>query len=271
MSDKPVELDGKPVRSVSQYNDWVQCGYAYYLKRVKKLPGLKAAWFAQGIGVHAGIQSYEESGRTLDVYDVVQIGTDEYDSRIEYDEAIEPNLSRWLTGGRVKGADDIERRRGEVERQLIEYVTTFKPNDPLRPIELYEGEYGVEIPFRLEFDEFDIVGYVDQVLSYENGSLMIRDVKAGSRQPSSDIQLGVYGVGMTELLGQSVLWGDYIMTKNNVVLQARLLTRYDRPTIEKLFKSLNDAIASNVFLPNPSDACRVCTHSTHCDFKKKSA
>lgn len=78
---------------------------------MEKAPRSPAAWFAQGIAVHSAAEYYENSLGGADLDAVQEHYGAEYNRLISEGLETEPDLSKWLTGGRVRAADDIHRRR----------------------------------------------------------------------------------------------------------------------------------------------------------------
>ena len=175
----------------------------------------------------------------------------------------EPDTSRWLTGGRVKGADDIIRRRERGAEQLRAYFQ-YARAAPETVLAISDDEKAVEVEFRLDLDGVEIVGLIDQVIEWPGAIIGPRDLKTGSKRPDWAFQLGVYRIAIQELFGVLPDWGDYYMAKDSRADPPINLTGFTRERLTRLFHDMDSAVHHGLFLPNPGDACRTCGVSDFC-------
>lgn len=227
------------------------------MERICKAPSQPAAWFHQGTAFHSAIEAYEREYRELPPDDVTGIFEDEYDRLIAADMERQPDLSKWMTGGRVKTVDDIPRRRERGIEQVKGYLR-YAANDPGRVWLTPSGTPAVEVEFSLDFDGIEVIGFVDQVWQYETGQIGPRDPKTGTKIPEWDIQLGVYRWAIHRLFGFLPSWGDFWMAKNGGPLAPVDLTVFTWDLLATWFHQLDKGIREGVFLPNPGDSCRTC-------------
>lgn len=209
------------------------------------------------------MEAYEKSGRALSLGDMVSVYFEAWDSGIEALKAIEPDLSKWLTGSKTSGFTDVGRRRERGADQVMAYFQFSQAN----PFEIWESPDGpaVELHFSIVLGGVEVVGFIDQVLEAPDGGLWVRDVKTGTRLPDSAFQLGVYGVAVEQLYGIRPRWGDYFMCKNNAPTKAYDLSTYTADRLGRWFARLDRAVNAGVYIPNPGDACRTCSVSRYCD------
>ncbi|XVU30555.1 RecB family exonuclease [Actinoplanes sp. CA-054009] len=263
-SDTPEEQEPKQRRrSVSQLTSFTRCGESYRLERREKAPTLPAAWFAQGIGFHGAAESYEKALGDMSPDAAVRLYEDFYDEEIRKGLLIEPDKTKWLTGGRTNGAVDIERRRERGAEQLrgyIQYMSTAPEEvlleDPWTP--------AVEHEFELDLDGVIVKGFIDQIISWPGGMIGPRDLKTGSKKPDWAIQLAVYKLAIEQDFAVSVSWGDFYMAKNNAPEKAVNLDRYTKDYLTRLFHDMHKAEEQGIYLPNPGDACRTCGVARFC-------
>ncbi|MDT0472809.1 PD-(D/E)XK nuclease family protein [Streptomyces sp. DSM 41014] len=258
---------GGPVvhRSVSQYTGFVRCGEAYRLEKIVKAPQNQAGWFIQGTAYHEAIEKWEKSFRSVGPDVMAEWYEEAWDREMSRALAIEPDTSRWLTGGVTKPAKDIERRR-ERGRGQVEAYFEYAIDAPERVWEPVDGMPAVELPFTISFGEVVVKGYIDQVMEYPDGHLRVRDLKTGTKLPDTAFQLAVYDHALHDMFDVKPGFGDYFMAKNNAPTDAWNLQDYDREKVTRWFRGMDRAVRLGIFLPNPGDACRTCTVRRFCDF-----
>jgi RecB family exonuclease len=179
--------------------------------------------------------------------------------------AVEPDLSKWLTGSKaISGFKDVGRRRDRGADQVRAYLE-FSASNPFEIWHAAELGPAVELPFTIVLGGVKVVGFIDQVLEAPDGSLWVRDIKTGSKLPDSALQLGVYAEAVEQLSGIRPRWGDYFMCKNNAPTKPFDLSGYTSARLGRWFARLDRAVNAGVFIPNPGDACRTCSVSRFCD------
>lgn len=253
-------------RSFSQLQTYAKCSEQYRLQKVEHVPEQMTAWAPQGSAFHTGMEEWEKSGRALTVDEVIDLALADYDQRIARQREKQPEDSGWLTGGRTKAKDDIARRRDRVVEHVKGYVAySLDHEHEFRPAELPDGRPAVEVPWTITLNGVTVVGYTDLVLWWpERNMLTIRDLKTGNKLPDGPEQLAVYGIAWEHYFGDRIEYGDYFMCKNNAPTQPYYLGDYPEPVIGAWFEMMHRAERSGIYLPNRSDACRVCTVAAYC-------
>ncbi|MEV6638056.1 PD-(D/E)XK nuclease family protein [Actinoplanes sp. NPDC051470] len=250
-------------RSVSQFSTFTRCGESYRLERVARAPAKPAAWFAQGIAYHTASEAWERSFRELSDRETTDRYDREYDRLIAQGMQQEPDPNRWLTGGRVKGSDDIPRRKERGREQLKAYFR-YARAAPEKTVRVTDEDAAVEVPFRLDLDGIEIVGFIDTIVEWPGGIIGPRDWKTGSKRPDWPLQLGVYALAVEDVLGVRPMWGDFYMAKDGKPDRPVNLQRFTRGRLTRWFHNLDQSIRAGLFLPNPGDACRTCGVSEFC-------
>lgn len=218
---------------------------------------------AQGVAVHEAIERWERTYRTHPTEEVMRWYYEAWDREIERLRQVEPDTSQWLALGRTRPETDLEVRRGRGADQVAGYIT-YALHEGLRPIEYRPGEPASEVRFDLDLDGVRVVGSIDLILADARGRLLVRDIKTGSRQPASPIQLAVYRIAVEGLLGEAPKWGDYYLCKHNAPTQPYDLSVYTRQDVARWFKQMDAAETAGVYLPNPGDHCKTCTVRRYC-------
>jgi RecB family exonuclease len=252
-------------RSVSQYSSFVRCGEAYRLEKIAKAPQNQAAWFVQGTAFHEAVEKWERSFRAYGPDQMAEWYEEAWDREMAAALAVEPDTSRWLTGGVTKPETDIKRRR-ERGRDQVEAYFEYAIEAPERVWQPVDGQPAVELPFTLTLGGVTVKGFIDQVVEYPDGHLRVRDLKTGTKLPDTAFQLAVYDHALEAMFDVKPGFGDYFMAKNNAPTDPWNLQDYDREKVGRWFRDMDKAVRLGLFLPNPGDACRTCTVRRYCDF-----
>ncbi|MGR6999967.1 PD-(D/E)XK nuclease family protein [Yinghuangia aomiensis] len=137
--------------------------------------------WCRGLAVHGVIEAWEQSRRTLAEADVRRIYEDRWSEELTKQQRIEPDVDRWMTGNsRVKGSTDVDRRHGRGWDQVVAYQALALDAE-WEIWETPEDELAVELPFTITLAGVDVVGYIDQVREWPDGSLEVVDLKTGSK------------------------------------------------------------------------------------------
>ncbi|MDG4825980.1 PD-(D/E)XK nuclease family protein [Asanoa sp. WMMD1127] len=250
-------------RSVSQWSSFVKCSEGYRLEKIAKAPARPAAWFAQGIAVHSACEFWEEGFRQAHPDDVVDLYETEFDRLIAEATETEPDLGRWLTGGRVRASDDIGRRRTRGAEQVLGYLRYA--SEAQERVWLIGGqEPALEVEFELDLDGVTVKGFIDQIIEWPTGQIGPRDVKTGSKRPDWPFQLGVYRLAIEQDYGYLPTWGDFYMAKDNRPDAPVDLSAFTRSRVTRWFHDMDRSVNAGLFLPNPGDHCRTCGVSDFC-------
>ncbi|MFF0481088.1 RecB family exonuclease [Streptomyces sp. NPDC004435] len=252
-------------RSVSQYQGFVRCGEAYRLEKIAKAPQNQAGWFIQGTAYHEAVERWEKSYRAYGPEVMADWFEEAWEREYAKAVAIEPDISRWLTGGMTKPETDLKRRR-ERGRDQVEAYFEYAIEAPERIWEPIEGQPAIELSFSLDLDGIEVKGFIDQVVEYPDGHLRVRDLKTGTKLPDTAFQLAIYDHAVNAMFGEKPGFGDYFMAKNNAPTDPWNLQDYSLEKVTRWFRNMDKAVRLGLFLPNPGDACRTCTVRRFCDF-----
>lgn len=265
-SEAMIDVESvSPHRSVSQLNSYLDCSEAYRLQRVAKAPQRPAAWFESGTATHFAIEEYERSGRRESVDSLASLAEAEYDRIISDKLESEPDLSRWLTGGRKKADKDISDRRGALRGHIGNYVEYAEAHADEWQILRINDDPAVEMEFSVDFGGVNVYGFIDQIRIHSDGRVEPVDLKAGSRTPSSTLQLGVYSQVIQQNMGldSPPALGVYFMTKDASNREYDM-GMWSREVLDSMFHEFDRAEKSGVYIPRPGDQCRVCTVQDSC-------
>jgi hypothetical protein len=130
-----------------------------------------------------------------------------------------------------------------------------------------QGAPAIELGLTPEFAGVPVKMVIDRVFEV-NGELVVVDLKTSQQTPSSSLQLGFYKVGIEQVLGVEVKWGNYWMARQSGTGSMIDLSNYTLDTIEYLVKGFDKARKSEIFLPNLNN-CNRCGLTEFCQFTSK--
>ncbi|MEO3862652.1 PD-(D/E)XK nuclease family protein [Acrocarpospora sp. B8E8] len=250
--------------SVSRLTSIARCGTAYELERVQRVPSLPAGWLAQGTAIHEAADAWEKSGRLMPIPDAQEVFRTTWIAELAEADAVEPDRTKWLVGGRKKVVNDLRDRYNGGLDQVATYINYNLEDTSLAPYVMPDGTIAAEVGFEIEFRDIAVLGYIDVIMEdTRTGELIVRDIKSGAKVPAVPFQLIVYRKALAEL-GIEARWGDFFMTRDGKPTRPIDLTTLDEKWIEEWFVRQVRLAEQGLFLPNPGDACRTCGVAPHC-------
>lgn len=258
-----MSIETQP-RSVSQTQQYEQCGHRFYLQRIERVPTRKAAWSHHGTAFHAAVEEYELSQRTMSADDAVDLFSDRYSSLVNADLEQEPDTDKWLAAG-LPGGDDIERRYHLGQEQVRSYIEwaethptkTWKTPDSDKP--------AVELYFLVDLGGVNVRGFIDQVVEEPDGTLRPRDWKTGTTK--SRFQLETYSVALRKAYGAEVNRADWYLAKSGRLSRPLRMDTVTEEQIAARFVAMDEGVKAGEFPAKPGFQCRFCDVSHACFFK----
>ncbi|MEU2513763.1 RecB family exonuclease [Streptomyces syringium] len=257
-----MSIETQP-RSVSQTQQYEQCGWRYYLQRVERVVPRPAAWSHHGTAFHAAAEEYEKSGRTMEAEDVVQRFSDLYSELVDKSLDQEPDTDRWLAVG-VSGGEDIERRYVLGQEHTARYVEWANNAQPLIWI-TPANRPALELPFNVEIGGVTVRGFIDQLTVEPDGSLRVRDLKTGTMK--SKFQLEAYKVAVEQAYNAPVGLGDWYLAKRGGLSRPVKLDQVTEEAVGERFAAMDAGVKRGDFPASPGFSCRFCDVSHACSFK----
>ena len=259
-------------RSASQLESYLRCPEAYRLEKVVKAPQYPAAWLTQGIAFHDAIEKWERTGRTFPIETVVEWFVTAWNEQLAKQMEQEPNLSVWLTGGRTKPENDIKNRFERGQQQVMDYIAwALATENEWRILDLGDHDLACEVEFDIQLQGVRVVGFIDQLIEWPNGTVTVRDLKTGTKLPPTARQLGIYKIAAKEVLDLDINWGDFYMSKNTAPTEPYDLSRFTPERVGRWFVNLDRSVMEGRFTPNPGDYCRICAVERFCDLLGRDA
>lgn len=201
-----------------------------------------------------------------------------------------PDLSQWSIAGKArKKPEDVAWWRANGPAMVQRYID-WRAKSGWRPWVTPDGDLAVELDISIGVDQpcdcpereyhkgshyadcavfldpIPLKMYVDQVMVVPSlgNQLCIVDLKTGSRTPESDLQLGVYRLGIIKKYGIDVRLGAYWMARKGELSEVFNLTHLRPELLELWFTRFREATDAGIFLPHPTFLCRACPMRDYC-------
>jgi putative RecB family exonuclease len=269
-----MEEKEKVWRSWSQLNEYNECGYRYYLKRIAKdsngdqIWQRPAAWTVQGTAVHIAAEVWEKSDRILTDEEVTTIYTEAYWDQINERLEDTPNYSEWFASGPYRGFTDIDRRYKIGLDQIQSYLEFYRNDSPMDIPITINGSMAIEIPAEGLIGSVPVRGVIDGIMETDSG-LRVRDIKTGKRL-GDPMQLKIYQELIIQNFGIKIRFGDFWSGQTGVTTPVADLDALSLDDLTSEFQRLEEGINSERFDPKPSPACAMCDVQHACPFAASS-
>ncbi len=176
-----------------------------------------------------------------------------------------PDINQWSVAGKAKKQpEDVTWWRANGE-QMVRNYAKWRVASGWRPWRTPDGDLAVELDISIDVNGIPLKMYVDQVMvSHPGKQLVIVDLKTGQRTPESDLQLGVYRLGILRKYGIDVKLGAYWMARKGELSEVHNLERLRPELLETWFTRFRQATNEGIFIPHPTFLCRACAMRDYC-------
>ncbi|MGY0232791.1 PD-(D/E)XK nuclease family protein [Longispora urticae] len=127
-----------------------------------------------------------------------------------------------------------------------------------------DKEPAIEIGLLIQIGETQFKGFIDRIFMLPNGDLCIVDLKSGSRTPDSDLQLGMYAIGIEKAFGVRPKWGAYWMARTGQLSDRVDLGKYSEGMVSKWLERYWAIVDQGLYLPHVTNMCRACDMNRFC-------
>lgn len=251
--------------SFSALNSLTTCGEKFRLERGLKIQTQPSWAQVGGSAVHAASEAYDRNGGPS--------GPGGWDFESHFEEATVDQEERSgydrkdfrATGRASKQYPNKEDRNWWLENGPV-FVNNWVTWRQMCPWELFEhnGTPGIELELNPTLGGKRVKMFVDRLFALPSGELMVLDLKTGASTPAGSFQLGVYKVGLEELLGVPVTYGCYWLARTNATSDPEDLARYDQAYLDETFWRMSRIVEEGLFLPNEDKHCGWCGVSEYC-------
>lgn len=253
--------------SHSQMTQWLRCGKAYELNRIKQAPRVPAVWTAAGVALHEVIDQINRASVSGDSIDIRMEWNLAYGATLEKVEE-DTGIARehWKRAGRQSkekpNKEDSIWWGIEGARQLIVYQHWLQTSGH----HVYTTDEAVYSEFETTatFGDVTVKGFLDAVMVDPNGEPYVMDAKSGTRVPSNVMQLGLYAAALRLNGGPDISKGAFFMTRTGELTDFYDLSKYTDEYFIPIFKGLKMGIDNGIFIPNPGEACFTCDVAEAC-------
>lgn len=263
-------MTGKPHLSYSSLTSWLDCGERYRLERVVGVTQSPAWWFLGGSAVHTATELHDigDAAPAVDLFHVAwtkeRARIDAPDSafrsggrRVSKDWPNKENDAWWLHHGPLMVQSWIDWRVNNPQWQILDIAGQSEDGRDERP--------GIEVPFQLAYGDTQIQGYIDRVMvNTDTGQVSVVDIKSGSRDPASALQLGVYSRGLAQQYGLTATIGAYWMARRGDLGHTHSLLHFTDDRLAAWFGKAKVGIENEVFIPHVTSFCNTCAVAPHC-------
>lgn len=127
-----------------------------------------------------------------------------------------------------------------------------------------DGKPAIELPVFEDFGGVKLKMFIDRVFQTTTDALVIVDLKSGSRDPASDLQLGIYAAGVTKKYGVPVYGGAYWLAREGRMSDVVSLDIYSPELIGHYARQFQTARETGIFPPHVTNMCRACGVRDYC-------
>lgn len=272
-------------RSHSQLNDYLHCSHAYYLKRMRKVQEAPSVWLAGGKAFHSATEMFDEhveagvgftalvqeNDPILDVDQWRDVFDDCYGHELDAIRETDPDESTWRAAGRKTkdkpNGEDVAWWRLAGRDMIARYINWRISTHDVLVMATVKGRPGIEVEVTTPIGGVPMRGYVDRVMVDASGNHIVIDLKSGSRTPVSLMQLALYSVQLEALMGVPVSWGAYYDARKGTLGEPADLTRFTPQNLGAVYKNLDRAVDSGIFLPRIDSHCNACSVRRACVYQ----
>lgn len=256
-----------PRMSHSRYADLAQCGELYRLKRIERVPVTPSIFSAAGTAFHAWTDMFD----TSPPWDVEQSHEDWYRDRLlaeiaELEERKGFALREWDNPQFKADANERQRDKfiNELGPDMIRKYIDWRANTAWQVAKV-NSEPAIECEFTFTIQGVEFIVLIDRIFERpEEGDLVIIDTKTWSKKRVT-AQLPTYTFAARQQLS-NVGGAGYYSARKGEHTDLADYKYWDEKRLAALYVQAAHMISEQWFLPNPSDACRMCDVKRHCSF-----
>jgi hypothetical protein len=129
-------------------------------------------------------------------------------------------------------------------------------------------ENGVEVAMMPNLNDVMVKMYADRVFVDKYGQPLLVDLKTGSSDQPSSLQLGVYKVGLEKMTGLVAEWGAFYNARKGELYPPVRLDHWTEERIAALFLTFDQQERAGQYLPNIGQHCKyMCSVKQWCVYQ----
>ena len=268
-------------RSFSQVNQLRRCGWQYKLERIDRVPSRPSVPAVAGKIFH---EISEEIDRWLhqdnSFHNFSRPNTSLHEVALwkmrditpAYLQKEEEATSYLRDDWKHFGKQDLDWFVETGIPQMIDaYINWRTENPQFKLATIPDFGPAIEVPFNHYINGVLVHGWIDRVFQVDGSQGFFPvDLKSG-KKPTTDEQLGLYGQALKAGVGWEPTWGYFLydLKSGSAKLTPPLnISHWTDEKLAQVYESSDKAIRQGLFIPNPGDACFICSVSGDCDFQQ---
>lgn len=256
-------------RSYSQFSSYLHCPEQYRLTRVAGYEEAPAVYLIGGSAVHETTEWADRQSDTPSETEVLEQYRHNFDAQIAEATEIEQDTSKWRTAGRKTkdkpNGEDLDWWLTNGGEMSVAWTTWRIANPHLIIDTLPNGDPAIEVAMMMMFGEVPVKAGIDRVMvDTSTGERVIVDLKTGSREPDSKIQLAIYRYGMRQLFDRDIEWGSYWMARKGEWTSPHNLRIFTPDKLTRWLTTFDRAVREEIFIPKVSSMCKSCGVAQYC-------
>jgi hypothetical protein len=250
----------------------------FRLERIERVPSRPSCPAVAGKIFHTASETIDQQlHEGNDARDsLIQLGmkavADCYDQQIE-DDSKHFTPDEWRKYGRPTkekpNAEDMDWFLAKGIPNMVTAYVDWRLTTGWKLAEIPGFGPAIEVPFNHYVDGVLVHGWIDRIFEVDDQYTVV-DLKTGQK-PKTDEQLGLYNAALNKGLGWSARWGYYVygLKTGEAKMTAPLdLQHWSDEKLALVMKPAQQQIVSQIFIPNPGDACFHCGVNYSCDFAR---
>lgn len=145
---------------------------------------------------------------------------------------------------------------------MVENWVKWRENSGYSVLDI-NGTPAIELDLKVDFNGTMVRAIVDRVMVSPEGSPGVVDLKSGSREKKTTLQLGIYAMVVKKALDIDIEWGGYWMARKGSINPVPL-NLYSPDFWARVVREVRAAKERKQFLPVIGDHCGFCGVAKHC-------
>lgn len=258
--------DRPDYRSYSALTDWMKCSESFRLRRMVGIKEQPSWWLPGGTAFHEATEKYDFG--KCDDESIEAVWREEWDRAVErqLEDAPEEykDTSTWRKAGRGKEDEAWWLTNGP--QMALKYVAWRKSSD--LEVMQYGDQQMIETEMMPLLGGIYVKMFADRIMVDRHGQILVVDLKTGSSEQPSSLQLGVYKVGVEKLLGLTAEWGSFYNARKGELYPPVRLDQWTEERIGALFAVFDAQERAGQYLPNIGSHCKhMCSVRQWCVYQ----
>lgn len=146
--------------------------------------------------------------------------------------------------------------------EFVDNWIKWRENNGYKVLDI-NGTPAIELDIRADFAGTTVRAIVDRIMVSPEGTPGVVDLKSGSKEKKTTLQLGIYAMTVKKALDIDIEWGGYWMARKGT-LNPVPLNLYDPAFWERVVNEVRFAKDNNLYLPVVGDQCGYCGVASSC-------